>query len=82
MRILVVIIVALAATPTFACMYDEDCESGAACVKGTGMYGACVGGKSNNPHDADTRKDVPTDNNGSIEDSCAKDDSCESGPDQ
>jgi len=76
MRILVAIIVVLAATPAFACMYDEDCESGAACLKGTGMYGACVGGKSNNPHDADIRKDVPIVE--PTEESCAKDDSCDS----
>ncbi len=79
MRILVAVIVILAATPTLACMYDEDCESGASCVKGTGMYGACVGGKSNNPHDADTRKELPVDE--PTEESCAKDGSCES-PDQ
>jgi hypothetical protein len=76
MRILVAIIVIAAATPTLACMDDTDCDSGAKCLKGSGIYGVCIGGKSSNAHDVDPRKDIPLDINGPTEKTCADDGDC------
>lgn len=76
MRILVAIIVALAATPTLACMDDSDCDSGAACLKGTGIYGVCMGSKSSNTRDADPRKDLPLDTDEPTQKTCKDDGDC------
>ncbi len=76
MRSLVVIILVLAATPALACLDDLDCDSGATCLKGTGLYGVCMGGKSNHVRDADPRKDLPSDADEPTQKTCAEDGDC------
>ncbi len=79
MRILVAIIVALTATPTLACMDDSDCDSGATCVKGTGLYGVCMGGKSSHARDADPRRDLPPETDEPTQKTCTEDGDCGAG---
>jgi len=76
MRILVAIILALAATPALACLDDSDCDSGATCVKGTSLYGVCMGGKSSHARDADPRKDLPVETDEPTQKACTGDGDC------
>ena len=76
MRILVAIILVLAATPALACMDDTDCDSGAKCLKGTGIYGVCMGGKSSNARDVDPRKDLPLNTGEPTQKTCTGDGDC------
>jgi hypothetical protein len=76
MRILVAIIVALAATPALACLDDSDCDAGASCVKGTGLYGVCMGGKASHARDADPRKELPVETEEPAQKACTGDSDC------
>lgn len=79
MRFLVAIVVALTATPALACLDDSDCDAGATCLKGSGIYGSCIGGKSTKAHDADPRKDIPPDTEEPADDNCTRNSDCAPG---
>jgi hypothetical protein len=78
MRILAVISFVVAVTPALACMDDTDCDSGARCIKGTGIYGACIGGTGKS-HDADPRKELPVEDDAPTPKACGDDTDCGAG---
>jgi hypothetical protein len=77
MRLLIALCIFFTATPVFACVADSDCEGDGKCVKGTSMYGVCLGGKSGAARDFNPRKDLPTENEPSR--FCADDSDCPPG---